>query len=458
MVADDARTSIALFRYRVIAPLLDPSLDEAERRRIRQEILAREHPCPEPGGTRRVSGRTLRRWLAAYRKGGFEGLKPKPRSDAQNPRAIPPEIVDLAVRLKEQVPERSVRQIIELMVQDPSVPVREGDIKPSTLARHLRRLGKTRELLKAPSGVFRRYEKAERNLQWQADVKYGPWLPDPRDGTKKLRTYLICFMDDHSRLICHGEFYFTQDLPALLDCFKKAVLKRGIPARVYCDNGAIFTSNQFEVILAELGSRHVAGQPYAPQARGKLERFFRTVEESFFPELRLVEVNTLDELNRLFWAWLEQSYHHHVNRETGQTPAARFSKGPGEIRMLDPMRVREIFLWRAKRRVDSTCTFTFQGNRYEVDPRLARRVIEIRYDPFDLSEISVWWQGQCFGYAIPHLLQRQYDRAVTLPPTPENPRPALPPVSFLKVLEEKHREELKARIGRISFARSEEGM
>lgn len=92
MVADDVRTSIALFRYRVIAPLLDPSLEEAERRRIRQEILAREHPCPGLGGARRVSGRTLRRWLAAYRKGGFEALKPRPRSDAQNPRAIPPQI------------------------------------------------------------------------------------------------------------------------------------------------------------------------------------------------------------------------------------------------------------------------------------------------------------------------------------------------------------------------------
>jgi len=210
---DDHATEVALWRYSIIAPLLAPDLDPAEARGIR--IIGRRHVFPGGGQAREVSARTLRRWLSSYHQGGFEGLKPRTRKDRGRPRHIEPEVLEKAAALREEVPERSTRQIIDILSLDPGTAA--GGLKRSTLSRHLNRMGKTRSLLKAPKGSFRRYEKDRPNAQWQSDVWHGPYLPDPKDPTKKRRTYLIAFLDDHSRLITHSAFYPAEDLQSLLD-------------------------------------------------------------------------------------------------------------------------------------------------------------------------------------------------------------------------------------------------
>lgn len=171
MPNDDRATEEALFRYGVISPLLEPGLNRAEQSRRRREILSRPHALPG-GGHRRVSARTLRRWLKAYREGGFEALKPKPRRDRSSPRAISPQVLARAVALKEELPARSVRQIVDMLVMDPETPVGADRLKVSTLARHLRLLGKTRRLLAQPAKTFRRFEEEGPNRLWQADVCY----------------------------------------------------------------------------------------------------------------------------------------------------------------------------------------------------------------------------------------------------------------------------------------------
>ena len=258
---DDPATQAALWRYGVIAPLLAPDLERHERAHLKQQAVETEHGGPgrQP---RRVSERTIERWLKRYREQGFAGLLPQPRKDRGALKALDPSVLQKAVALREEAPERSTRQ-------------------------SLRRLGKNRARLKASGKVFRRYEKDRPNAQWQSDVLYGPYLPDPSDPAKSKRTYLIAFLDDHSRLVPHGAFYWGEDLVSLVDCFKRAILKRGIPTRVYCDQGVIYQSYQFGRICAELGVRHIAARPYSPEGKGKIERFWQTVEGSFLTELRL---------------------------------------------------------------------------------------------------------------------------------------------------------------------------
>jgi hypothetical protein len=180
------------------------------------------------------------------------------------------------------------------------------------------------------------------------------------------------------------------------------------------------------------------------------------VDSSFLPELRERPAENLDELNSLFSAWLEQGYHHWTNREIGETPAARFARALADIRLPDPVRLRDVFLWQEKRTVDKASQFSLQNNRYEVDPRLAGGKIQIRYDPFDLSVIQVWSDGQRFDDAQPHELVRQHDRRVK--PRPENEvslsRSGL---SYLNLLLERHRSEAKQDLGGISFHRDKEG-
>jgi transposase InsO family protein len=449
---DDHATEVALWRYGIIAPLLAPDLEPAQARAIRQNIIGGRHVFPGGGPTREISSRTLRRWLSNYRRGGFEGLKPGTRKDRGRPRRIEPEVLGKAVALREEVPERSARQIIDILTLDPGTEAR--GLKRSTLARHLSRMGKTRRLLKAPKGSFRRYEKDRPNAQWQSDVWYGPYLPDPRDPDKKRRTYLIAFLDDHSRLITHGAFYGAEDLPSLLDCLKKAILKRGLPARLYCDNGATYTSRQFSRIVAELGIHHLSARPYAPEGRGKIERFWLTVDSSFLPELKARPAGNLEELNALFAAWLEQGYHHWTNRETGETPAARFARGLGDIRLPDPARLVQVFLWKKSLKADKTSQLSLEGNRYEVDPRLARRKVELRYDPFDLSTVQVWCDGRRFDDARPYDLVRQHDRRVRPQDRDEMTLPKTG-LSYLDLLLGKHEAEAKTALGRIAFHRPE---
>ena len=164
----------ALKRYVLIAPLLEPGLEEAEASRRRAEILE----------TRAVSERTLRRHLAAYREKGFDGLCPRKRADAGKPRIVPPKVLGDAAALKRELPQRSVHRIIEILEGEGRV--KKGVLRPSTLARHFMKQG-LMEIPKAPKGGFRRFQNEHRNCLWQADLKYGPYLPDPKDSRKTKR-------------------------------------------------------------------------------------------------------------------------------------------------------------------------------------------------------------------------------------------------------------------------------
>lgn len=443
---DDPATQAALWRYGVIAPLLAPDLERHERARLKQQAVQTEHGGPGRP-PRRVSERTIERWLKRYREQGFAGLLPQPRKDRGALRALDPSVLQKAVALREEAPERSTKQIIRILALDPESPV--DGVALSTLSRHLRRLGKSRARLKASGRVFRRYEKDRPNAQWQSDVLYGPYLPDPSDPAKSKRTYLIAFLDDHSRLVPHGAFYWGEDLVSLVDCFKRAILKRGVPTRVYCDHGVIYQSHQFGRICAELGVRHIAARPYSPEGKGKIERFWQTVEGSFLTELRLDPVATLEEINQRFAAWVEQGYHHWPHRETGEAPGARFARALDSIRLPDPVRVREIFLWAERRVVDRTGCVKLQGNRYEVDSRLMGLKCQLRYDPYDLSSIEIWHDGTRYPDAIPARLVRERDQRV-----PEPPRPAAAPrtgLNYLKLLLDKHQAESQTVLHRIPF-------
>lgn len=447
IMSEDRQLEKALFRYRVIVPLLDPDLEPAARADIRKEILSRMYT--DPGGkARRVAERTLRQYLQLYREGGFEALKPKGRRDASSSRCIPRAVLEKAVALKKELPNRSIRQIIEILVLDPESGVAEGQIRPSTLAYQLRRLGITGRGLTQTTKAFRRFEKELPNDLWQSDVKHGPYLPDPISPEKTRKTYLVVFLDDHSRLVTHAEFYFAENLVNLLDCFKKALLKYGLPRRVYCDNGMIYVSHQFERICAELGIRHISARPYAPEGKGKIERFNETLDLDFLSELKLTPVQTLPELNAFFWAWLEEGYHHRVNRSTGFTPAVRFAKGNALLRFADPEKIARTFRWQQQRKVDKTACFSFQGNRYEVLKELVGQRITLHYDPFDLSRMEISCHGKQYGNAVVHQLVRQADECLS----EEEKRPTVKTgLSYLRLLQEKHEARIKSALGRIRF-------
>ena len=369
-----------LRRYRIIAPLLDESLAECEKRNIRWLI------CEQEG----ISGRTLRRYVAAFKRQGFDALLPRERKDKGSCKAIPAEALKMAAELRQELPDRSAQRIQQLLAS-------EGyRVARSTLERHLRQQGLSgREIKAAQKQVSsRRFNRQGRNTLWQADLKYGPYLSDLQHPGRKMRTYLVAIIDDATRMVVQAEFYDNQKLPVLEDSFRKALIKCGAPDNLYVDNGKIFVSQWLRLACAKLRIRHLNTKAYSPESKGKIERWNRTAEE-FLQEAQMEKPQTLEQLNKLFRAWLSEGYNHRVHSAlSGKSPAQAFTQDTKPLRFPSPEALREAFLWEKTPKVDKSGCISLEGLCYEVGLEYIRKNVLVRYDPFDLSLVEVWYGGE----------------------------------------------------------------
>jgi len=408
----DSSYELALARYEIIAPLVCRPLSRGEHSRIIFELSQQVHDYP--GGARRFHRRTITRWAHDYRTcpaegrlGKLQALMVDPRSDKGKPRVVDAELIEKAVRLRLDGPERSTDTLLTLLENPP-------DLKEATLAYHLRTRGLTRSVLRAQGRAYPRYEHKHRNALWQGDFSTGPWLPDPADPKKMRRSHLHVFIDDHTRYIVHGEFYFRENLPCLEDAFRKAVLKGGIPTLGYVDQGAVYRARQFQLLAARLGMRLVLATPYAPEGKGKVERFFGVIKSRFYPEAERSGLTTLEELNAFFWAWLEECYHNRVHGETEQTPRERWEAQAEKVRFIEPHRLPDIFLWEEERKVQKTGSVPLHGNNYPLPEEMVGKMVRILFDPFDLSRVRVYHEERFLGTFEPYeLVARNLQRAIS---------------------------------------------
>ena len=231
-------------------------------------------------------------------------------------------------------------------------PVSEERIAPRTLSRQLAARGATTTRLTKARPVFRRFERSHFGDLWQSDAMHGPKLPDPANPAQERATILFAFIDDHTRLVPHAQFYWNEQLPRLEDCLKRGIMRYGRPLAIYVDQGPSFRAEQLDVACASLGIQRILAKPYSPQAKGKIERFFGFVRSDFLPELALAaSIRTLDDLNLSFLAWLEVVYHRKVHTETGQSPLDRVhADETPAVRPVDPLTLRQAFLFRVTRR------------------------------------------------------------------------------------------------------------
>lgn len=383
----DQRREEALHRYQVIAPLLDENLSESEKSNIRWL------QCEQEG----ISSRTLRRYVADFKKGGFNSLLPHERKDKGVCKAIKPEALQIAAELRRELPARSAQRIQQLLAEEGYTVAR------STLERHLRQQGLNGRRIKAEQRqvLGRRFNRQGRNTLWQADLKYGPYLPDPKRPNRGVKTYLVAIIDDATRMVVHAEFYDSQKLPVLEDTFRKAVIKCGLPDNLYVDNGKIFVSSWLRLACAKLRVRHLNTKAYSPESKGKIERFNRTVEE-FLQEVRLEKPETLAKLNDLFRDWLSEGYNHRGHSAlAGKSPAQAFTGDSKALRFPSPEALRDAFLWEKTPRVDKTGCFSLEGLTYEGGIEWIGKKVMVRYDPFDLSQVEVWYGGEKKKLAAP---------------------------------------------------------
>lgn len=434
---------IAAFRYSLIAPIVSRQTPLAPGELKTYLAQAASQVYHIPGSTKtQVSVRTLERWLNQYRRGEWDGLKPKGRSRKTNLR-IPPAVLQEAIRLRKERPERSVEQLIFILEE--SGVADAGTLASSTLSRHLRKAGVSRKEVLATYADkgFRRFEAEDAHLSWQFDFQHTLYLPDPSDPKKRKKAILFAIIDDFSRYIVHAEFYWDEKLPRMEDSLKKAILKHGIPSQFYCDNGAAFSSQHLVRICGKLGIQLSHSAPGRPQGRGKIERWFRFVDTSFKPEAyALIEqgkLTTLSELNIALSSWIDGYYHLRKHGSTKQPPRERLATCTREMRRKTLEELAEIFLWEEKRTVDKTGCVSLDGNTYEVDLELCRKRIVLRYDPFDLAVMQVWYEGKRYADATVVDLSRPYDRRVKPEPAALTVEPD-GQVAFLALAEQKRQE------------------
>lgn len=429
----------ALRRYRIIAPLLDEGLSESEKRDIRWLTCSRES----------ISGRTLRRYVADFKRGGFDALLPRERKDKGSLRAISAEALELAAEMRRELPGRSAERIQQLLAS-------EGySVARSTLERHLRQQGLSgREIKAEPKQVAsRRFNRKGRNTLWQADLKYGPYLPDPDHLGRKIRTYLLAIIDDATRMVVHGEFYANQKLPVLEDTLRKALTRCGAPDNLYVDNGKIFVSQWLRLACAKLRIRHLTTKAYSAESKGKIERFNRTADE-FLQEARLENPQTLDQLNGLFRVWLSEGYNHREHSAlAGKSPAQAFARDTKPLRFPSPEALREAFLWEKTPRVDKTGCISLAGLCYEVGVEYIRKQVLVRYDPFDLSVVEVWSGGEKKKLVSPVNIG-EYNRNV------KKPAPELEKASqsrLLRLFASESKKRLKQQLGAFRLGEEDSG-
>ena len=397
MLATDAerRQQVALFRYGTIADLVQLPLGHRGLYKLLENKAAREYEIP---GTlrRHVAVETMRGWISVYRRGGFDALVPKVRSDHGAARAIPARVVDVLCEIKDANPELSIPLVIrEARQKHGAIVTSELELPLSTVHRLLARRGLTRRRKDdGTSKDRRRFEYEDANEMWMSDVMYGPKL---RIGGRLRQTYLIAFIDDATRLIPHAVFALTEATAAYLPALEHAIRRRGLPKRLYVDNGSAFRSHHLALVCAKLGIALIHATPRSPQGKGKMERWFRTVRLQLMPTLESVASLTLDALNRRLAGWVEGEYHHAAHRGIGgETPVDRWARLSGHVKM-PGADVSACFLFDSKRKVARDRTVTLDGVAFEVDAALVGQVIVLRYDPAraaDKRTVEVWNLGK----------------------------------------------------------------
>jgi putative transposase len=417
---------IGLFRYSLVREASSEALSTRQRGRLVRALAAREHLGPD-GRWVRVSRTSLDRWVRAYRRGGFDALVPAPRREQAT---TPAHLLELACALRAEDPARTAAQIQRLIVEA------EGWAPTArTLQRHLQRTGLPWRGASA-SGALGRFEADRPNELWTGDALHGPSV----DGRKAI---LFCFLDDHSRLFCGYRWDTRENVLNASRALRLGFAARGVPDAVYVDNGSPFVSSQLLRACAVLGIRLIHSRPGRPEGRGKIERAFRTVRDQFLRELNHHPPADLDELNRLFTAWVESVYHRREHSETGQTPLDRFL-GPGPPALRSDAVLREAFLWSERRTVSKTGTFGMHSNDYEVDPLLAGSRVELVFDPLDMTSIEVRLDGRTVGRAVPLQIRRHVHPRAQSDPPPERARPT--GIDYLGLVAERRARDLQKRI------------
>ena len=391
---EEQKKQVAVFRFGVIADfVVGAELPRGDKQRLLEEKCARKYTIPFSDRTR-IGTNTLRDWISRYLagRGKLESLYPKDRADKGCPRSINEETAANLVQLRQEMPKDTVAMVIQTM-EERDLVTPGCRLAPTNVWRFLTQHGLMPKAQAAP--VDRRKFEAELpNDIWQSDVMHGPKV---LVNGRHRKTYMIAFIDDHSRLIPFAAFYLSENLDSFLDAFEQALLKRGLPRKLYVDNGSAYRSRLLEHICASLAIALIHAKPYQPQGKGKIERFNRTTRMQFLPTI--TSDMTLGDLNRAWQRWLD-AYHQRRHSATGSSPWQRFADHMQCLRIA-PDNLKDHFRIVVRRTVAKDRTVTIDGRLFEAPVALIGKRIDLLYHKTSIQRVEARWNNESYGFLRP---------------------------------------------------------
>jgi putative transposase len=393
--------AVALARFSLISKVQELVAQSVPLKVALETVASSSVLADAQGSAHPVALRTLEDWWYAYQRGGFAALHPKGRSDRGVSRKLTPEqerLIIAQVRTHPAIPIKVLYR--QWKQQDPALPALSAIYR--ALQRHdLNQRSRHYLMRQAIGGPTKAFEVPLVNELWMVDFSPGPFL-HLAVQKKAMATHLCAIIDDHSRVLPHAAYYLRADTRCFHCSFKEAIRRRGVPRKLYTDQGGPFINDHTRVICANLGIRLLHAKPYHAWSKGKIERLFHTVQQDFEATLRLPGQSpaTLEELNARLADWVQSVYHVRHHEGIGMSPQERFARGSAQVRPLDPhLDLERLFYAELLRVVRKDGTVRLDNELYEVDLALRGLEVRLRFDPWSLARVEVDYRGQSFGLA-----------------------------------------------------------
>ncbi len=383
----------ALFRYQIVAQVRSRMLaGESQAEAVRAVARVAQHFAPSER-PRRVSPRSIYRWLSDYREGGLERLERTPLPQMEAPsKVLSPSLLEFMREEKKKdskasVPEliRRARKLGHLGEKDPCSRV--------TVYRALRRLGiSLARRKKAKERDARRFAYPHRMEMILSDGKHF------RAGRGRVRRMAYFFLDDATRFALHVVVGTSENAELFLRGLYEMVSKHGLFNAIYLDQGPGFIADDTVTVVGNLPALLITGETAYPEGHGKIERFNRTALSDVLrgfsgrpdvdPELRALELRLRH--------YLESEYNPRAHESLkGESPFTRFMNDERSLRFPEDMEaLRRKFEISFTRRVSSDNVVSIDSVHHEIPRGYATTKVTLRRRILDGGKIFFLHEGR----------------------------------------------------------------
>ena len=395
--AKDRAEAIAMFRMQVIGPLLARHFQSHGELATEIRVIA-EKPHRAPGSSvgRKFAGPTIERWYYAHKRGGLEALRPRRRSDVGHARELTAEQRELLLGIRREHPIATTSLILRTLELDGRIT--KGAVSLSTVRRLYGEHCLDRLKLAAADGRVRlRWQADQADALWHSDVCHGPAM---KVGERTVPLRIHALLDDHSRYVLAIQATSTEREVEMLALMVKGMRDTGRrPGALYLDNGATYTGDVLLTLCSRLDINLLHAKAEDPQARGKMERFWRTLRQGCLEHLGTP--GSLHDVQVRLLAFLAQHYHVSPHASLmGKTPAEVYETAPREATSVTEAQLGAALTVRGKRRVRTDGTLDVGGVTFETRAGfLAGKVVVVARSLLDIST-DPWIEHEDSRYLI----------------------------------------------------------